>query len=94
MNRVIVTAKLWVKDGRFAEFARFENKAFAIMARHGARVVRIEQNHQATDDVPHEVHVLDFPDNERFEAYRSDPELQALAGEREACIAKTEVDLS
>lgn len=91
LKRVIVTAKLWVRDGRFEAFAAFEEKAFVIMARHGAKVLRVDQNHSASDGSAHEVHVLEFPDMDSFDAYRSDPALVALADQREACIAKTEV---
>ena len=38
-----------------------------------------------------EVHVVYFPNGEAFAAYRADPDLAALAGERAAAIAHTEV---
>ena len=91
---MIVTAKLWVNEGRFSEFETFETRAFDIMARHGVKVVSVKQNRGAQSGEPHETHVLDFPSMEAFEAYRTDPELLALAEMREACIEKTEIEFS
>jgi uncharacterized protein (DUF1330 family) len=97
MPNVIVTARLWVKDAHFAHFAHFEAfevRAFQIMARHGAEIVRIEQDHaQVLRDGPHETHVLRFPSREAFDAYRVDPELLEMSNLRAACILRTEVSL-
>jgi uncharacterized protein (DUF1330 family) len=91
MRPLKITAKLWVKDGRFAGFQTFETAAFAIMATHGATIINVQQTHDARDGLPHETHDLEFPDVHSFEAYKSDPALVALAPLRESCIAKTEV---
>ncbi len=89
-----VVAKLWVKDSKFDEFRRFETAAFAIMAKHGGRVVDIVQNHATNGDDPHEIHVLEFPNPDAFDAYRSDSELASLAVLRDACIEKTKIEAS
>ena len=91
MRPLKITAELWVKDGRFAQFLEFETAAFKIMATHGATIVSVQQTHGACDGQPHETHDLEFPDVQAFEAYKSDPALVALAPLRESCIAKTEV---
>lgn len=83
-----------MKDARYEQFRAFEDAAFLIMARHGAKVVSVIQTHEATDGGPHETHVLEFPNNAAFDAYRTDPELVSMAALREACIAKTDIEYS
>jgi uncharacterized protein (DUF1330 family) len=91
MPPIRLTVKLWVKDGAFQSFETFETAALAIMKQHGAQVLDIDQNHTATDGAPHEIHTLEFPSAHVFEAYRTDPTLQAMAELRKSCVAKTEI---
>lgn len=89
----VLVASLWVRDGRVAEFEAYERKAARIMRRHGGsieRAIRIDAAHTPSG-APFEVHIVSFPDRARFDAYRADRELIALAAEREAVIAKTVV---
>ena len=92
MPCLVVTVRLWVKEGQFSEFADFEARAFEIMAGHGVEIVSIVQDHAQTLSAgPHETHILKFPDSAALEAYRADPALLALADLRNACIARTEI---
>jgi uncharacterized protein (DUF1330 family) len=89
----VLVASLWIRDGRVAEFEAYERKAARIMRRHGGaieRAIRVDAANAAAD-APFEAHVVTFPDRARFDAYRADSELLALAAEREAAIAKTVV---
>ncbi|MEP4197669.1 MAG: DUF1330 domain-containing protein [Aliishimia sp.] len=92
MDYFRLEAKLWVRNGRFKDFTDFETAAFKIMALHGGKVLDVQKNHSATDNKPHEIHVLEFPTLAAFEAYKTDPALLKLAQLREKCIAKTEVN--
>ncbi|MGE0396082.1 MAG: hypothetical protein AB7T06_05075 [Kofleriaceae bacterium] len=38
-----------------------------------------------------ELHILRFPDEAAYDAYRADPEIIALAPERAKCVSKTEL---
>jgi uncharacterized protein (DUF1330 family) len=91
MSEVRLTVKLWVKDEAFMTFEKFENAAFKIMEAHGGKVLKIDQNHTASDGLPHEVHYLEFQSMAAFDAYKADPALALMADLRERCIAKTEV---
>jgi uncharacterized protein (DUF1330 family) len=89
-----IVASLWIVEGRAAAFESFERKAARIMRRHGGRLehaIRPERAGSPDADLPFEVHVLRFPDRASFDAYRSDPDLLALAPERAAAIARTSV---
>lgn len=43
------------------------------------------------DALPHEIHLVSFARAAGLEAYRTDPELRALAPLRESAIARTEI---
>jgi hypothetical protein len=50
-------------------------------------VVRIGQ--EGWSENPFEIHVVSFPDQEKFAAYRADREASSMASEREAVVLKT-----
>ena len=95
-SEVTLVALLYLRDGREAEYERFESAATRIMSRHGGR---IERRIKLTGDAaprstagpaqPDEVHVVCFPDAASFARYRADPEIQALAELRAAAIRET-----
>ena len=91
---VLVVAILTVRRARTDEFHRFESAASKIMARHGGAIERTVVRDASPDDAPEtfrELHLVRFPDEAAFRAYRGDPELAALAALREAAIVATEL---
>jgi uncharacterized protein (DUF1330 family) len=82
--------RLWVRDGKVEGFEAFDEKAALVMAKHGGRIVSRHRPEPAPD-APFEIHVVTFPDEEAFAAYRSDPETEELAAEREQVVARTEI---
>jgi uncharacterized protein (DUF1330 family) len=92
---LVLVARLFIHPGRAAEFRQFETAAARIMARHGGRIEHVIRPTGPADErpLPHEIHVISFPDAERFAAYRADPELGALAALRESAIARTEITI-
>ena len=93
-GRVFIVASLWIHAGRVAEFEAYERNAASIMRRHGGvveRAIRVAPPSVETTDQPFEVHVVSFPSQAMFDAYRADAELKALAGARETAIAKTSI---
>lgn len=91
MSALRITAYLWVKNDALPAFIRFEKAALSYAAKHGATIVHIKRNHAADDGAPHETHVIDFPSQSAFDAYRNDPAMLAMADLRKNCIARTEV---
>ena len=94
-----VTAILTVRPGAEAAFRDFEARAAVVMARHGGRVERTTRL-TATGDSPvdsgdagfREVHLVFFPDEAAFAAYRADPALAELAALRASCIEATVIE--
>ena len=83
---------MWVREGCVAEFEAYERKASRIMQRYGGAIERSVRVDQPTaSDRPFEVHLVSFPSQAMFDAYRADAELNALSHEREAAIAKSVV---
>jgi uncharacterized protein (DUF1330 family) len=80
---------LWIHLGQEAAFAAFEREAAAIMASHGGRIDRANRTREASSESPCAVHIVVFPDDSAFEAYRSDPRILQLAQRRSGIIAKT-----
>ncbi len=92
---IVVVVSLFIHPGQEIRFRQFEAKAVQIMRRYGGRiekVIRPLESAQAAP-LPHEIHILSFPDIERFEAYRADTDLAALAPLRQAAIARTEITI-
>jgi len=81
---------LTIVPGRLDAFRVYEGRTAAIMARHGGA---IERAVYLPGDPPRELHVLRFPDEQAFSAYRADPALAALAPPRESVVLATEIHL-
>jgi uncharacterized protein (DUF1330 family) len=89
-NRLIIVAALFINPGCEAEFEQFEASAEKIMRRYGGSIERrIGFPTNANADHPHELHIVAFPDQQAFERYRADPDLQALAQLRAQAIRQT-----
>ena len=86
----LLVVSLWIREGRVAEFEAYERKAARIMQQYGGvieRAVRVESG--SSSDQPFEVHLVSFPSQSMFDAYRDSAESKALSNEREAVVAKT-----
>ena len=83
-----VVAILTPQDGARDLFEAYEQKAAQIMARHGGHIDRV-----ITEATPpqREVHFVYFPSRQAFDGYRTDPDLVALASQRAAAIAATDL---
>jgi hypothetical protein len=92
---VLIVAALFVHAGREAEFRQFETSAARIMWTYGGRIERVIRPTVTSpgSPVPYEIHLVSFPSLERFEQYRADPRLGALAALRETAIARTEITI-
>lgn len=89
MNLVV---SLWLKTADVAAFESFERAAARVMAKHGGRIDQvIRRADTERGDGPFEVHVVSFPSWTAFDAYRADPDFEALLPQRERLIARTEI---
>ncbi|MFN7926240.1 MAG: DUF1330 domain-containing protein [Bryobacteraceae bacterium] len=73
------------------QYRAYEAKAERIMARHGGAIERVIEVEAETPDTFREVHIVRFPDDAAFAAYRADPEIVASAPERSAAILQTQI---
>jgi uncharacterized protein (DUF1330 family) len=91
-EKLIVVASLFIHPGREVEFEQFETAAELIMQRHGGRIERrIGFQSGADPGQPHEVHIVTFPDDQSFQRYRADADLQGLADLRALAIRQTTI---
>ncbi len=80
-----------VEVRNFEAFEKFAAKAAAIMANYGGVVVNAFEAFRLDDGSGEEIHLAEFPDADRFERYRQDPRLRALADLRTEAIAATQI---
>lgn len=85
---VYILIRLWIHNGREADFEAYERKVAGIMARYGGVIDRTIRPSRRSDtsDEPFEVHLLKFPNRDLYDAYLNDPERQSLSGERAGIV--------
>jgi hypothetical protein len=93
---VTLCVLLWARPGCEAELGRYEDQVLALLADHEGRVVQRARAQGSTgegggDGQPAEVQILQIASDAALEQYMSDPRRTALAGQRDAAIARTDV---
>jgi hypothetical protein len=89
MDRYTLGIGLWIHDGQQAALEAFRlDEARLIEAFGGrhSRVVRMASTPQGL----FEYHVISFPDQAGFEAYRSSDEVRAMSARRDAIVRRAE----
>ena len=87
---LVVTLR--VRRERLEDFRAFERHAAAVMADHGGCLERtVVAPVEGRADLFAEVHVVTFPGEAAFAAYRADPRLSALAHLRDGAVVGTEI---
>ncbi len=77
------------------EFRAFESKAIEIIRAHGGRLISaFVPQRQSGQQLPDEIHLIEFSDQQAFDRYRNDPRTLALAGERASIISNSVVYVS
>jgi hypothetical protein len=83
---------LSVQRDALDKFRAFERHAAAVMARHGGRIERtVVVSAEDSPGVVKEVHIVTFPDQQAFLAYRDDPRRGELAHLRDESVVHTEI---
>ena len=87
---------LWAKSGKESALSAYEDQVLGLLAEHGGRVLQrgsviADGRDAAYGKQPAEVQFLEFPSEGALEAYMNNPRRQALAAERDAAIARTDV---
>ena len=92
---ISIFVHLWCAPNRAAEFRAYEDAALEIFARYNGQVVEILRPDAALSSAPapYEIHHLQIASLEAWRAFRADEQLQAMAPQRAACIAQTQIFL-
>jgi hypothetical protein len=100
-DTVTLCVLLWARAGREADLGRYEDHVLALLADYDGRVVqrahveggdgRGEGGQADGDGQPAEVQILQFASDTALAGYMNDPRRTALAGQRDAAIAWTDV---
>ena len=84
-----ILVRLWIRKGLEREFEAYERKVSRIMARYGGVIERAIRTSGASDE-PFEVHLLRFPSDELYDAFRDDAERRSLSGERAGIVTSSD----
>jgi uncharacterized protein (DUF1330 family) len=84
---------LWAHQGRDADLSAYEDKVLCLLGEHGGRVIQRARTVAGKDDdsEPTEVQLLRFASEDALNGFMHDDRRAALAGQRDAAIAMTEV---
>jgi uncharacterized protein (DUF1330 family) len=91
---VVNCVLLWAIPGMEAALSAYEDKVLRLVTEHGGRVLQrgtILPGSQQDGEPPAEVQFLEMPSEASLDAYVNDPRRLAMAGERDAAIARTDV---
>jgi hypothetical protein len=81
---------LWARPGAEDALIAYEDRVLSLIPEHGGRV-RQRARGTGADGQPLEIQILEFPAAPALDAYMSDHRRQALAGERDQAVARTEI---
>jgi len=84
---------LWAHEGRDAELSAYEDQVLGLLAEHDGHVIQRAKTvaRNGNSDEPTEVQLLRFASDAALDGYLRDARREALAGQRDAAIAMTEV---
>ena len=85
---------LWARPGMEAALSAYEDKVLRLIAEHGGRVLErgtVLPGSHYDGEPPTEVQLLEMPSAASLDAYVNDPRRLALAAERDAAIARTDL---
>ena len=93
-NPVSLCVLLWAKPGKESALTAYEDQVLALLAEHGGRVLQrgsVIAEGAGDGARPAEVQFLEFPGETALAAYMNDTRRLALAADRDAAIARTDV---
>jgi uncharacterized protein (DUF1330 family) len=91
---VVNCVLLWARPGMAAALTAYEDKVLRLVAEHGGRVLErgsVLPGSQHDGEPPTEIQFLEMPSQATLDAYVNDPRRQAMAAERDAAIARTDI---
>jgi uncharacterized protein (DUF1330 family) len=91
---VVNCVLLWARPGMEAALSAYEDKVLRLVAEHGGCVLErgtVLSGSRYDGEPPTEVQFLEMPSEASLDAYVNDPRRLAMAGERDAAIARTDM---
>jgi uncharacterized protein (DUF1330 family) len=84
---------LWAHEGRDADLSAYEDQVLGLLPEHDGHVIQRAKTvvRKGDDNEPTEVQLLRFASEAALDGYMQDARREALAGQRDAAIAMTEV---
>jgi GAF domain-containing protein len=84
---------LWAHQGRDADLSAHEDQVLGLLAEHDGQVIQRARTvpRNGNNDEPTEVQLLRFASEAALDGYMQDDRRTALAGQRDAAVAMTEV---
>lgn len=87
-----IVAILTIRTAEWSTFEEFERHAARVMNKHQGRITQTIVTDPAVDaETYQEIHVIQFPSQAAFSAYRNDTDLAEKAHLRERAVVSTEV---
>jgi uncharacterized protein (DUF1330 family) len=81
---------LWARPGATEALIAYEDKVLALLGEHGGRVLQRART-AGLEDAPTEVQLIEFASRAGYDGFLADGRRTALAGERDAAIARTDI---
>ena len=77
-SEVYFLVSIFVQPGQMETLRQYEQAAVRVMAHHGGRFLHVFRppHPGANETTPDEIHLLTFPSEAAFAAFRADPELR------------------
>ena len=93
---LLISVHLFAFEGNIPALRSFEQEALALIRHYGGELLAAFKpaNPGNSAEIPDEIHLLRFPSQAAFDAYRHSPESAALAERRKVAIRKTVIYLS
>lgn len=87
---VTLCVLLWAREGQADRLVAYEDRVLGLMAEHGGQVLHRVRSAGGGDE-PFEVQLLAFASDVALDGYLQDDRRTALADERDAVVAATQV---
>jgi len=87
---IVLCVLLWAREGKEDDLAAYEDRVLSLLPEHGGRVVQRARGTEPGDG-PCEVQLLESASQAALDAYTNDPLRTALAADRDAAIARTQI---
>lgn len=81
---------LWARPGAAEALAAYEDKVLALLGEHGGRLVQ-RARADGAEGRPDEIQLIEFASRAGYDGYLADARRTALAAERDAAIARTDL---